>query len=570
MWVGALAVVLFLLTATLGKPPAVTGSGASAYLPADGYRVRFSNDTGSRSSEWSVGSLLTMVLSGPASAIQWNGIDKVANDAVVARLSTVLSKPAGQPAGRRDDFLLVSPSGLRTGLETVNNSAYRIFVPERLDLPNSVVAGRSWTSDGSVVESSGGADKRAVKYHAEFVATKPTAPDELVRRCLVVTMRQSIAGVAEPPVIRTWCPGLGIIAVTDSQGSWRATTDTASMAPGPATDFNWSDADRLQFSPRIANQVGPSNAFADPMLPPGILPDGTLVAVQRISADTVAVGTDTQLTTIRWRVRAGANGTTAASFSQLTLIANTNRQLVAYDGNGRWLWQSQLRDLAVVPPVRVGDLAVVATLDGSVTAFSLATGIPAWSQRLNAEIRVGLQTSGDQVVAIDQTGTLACFDSTGNQRWSTQLDPSDRFAISSGANPVVVVPQIGSIWTLGISLADGSQLWRAKVLISRKSLVGMDGQVAIRDRFTTIGLDAATGRTRWTWEGPATYDTIGGGHRLFLLAQNRLILLDDQGRQLRDWPVEVHMSENQNAFLSTSAGRFVVFGPIGIEVGVPQ
>jgi outer membrane protein assembly factor BamB len=103
-----------------------------------------------------------------------------------------------------------------------------------------------------------------------------------------------------------------------------------------------------------------------------------------------------------------------------------------------------------------------------------------------------------------------------------------------------------------------------------QSAVGLDGQVILRNGSTTTSLDAATGQTRWTWQGARTFASIGGGQRVLLLSADRLILLDDQGRQLRDWPVSLGELELYPSFLSAADGRVLAVGPTALSLGVAK
>jgi len=562
--------VLFILTACLGRPPAIADTGASAYLPGDGFRVRFSNDAGSMASEWARDQASGLINGGPTHFSYWLSQAGLSWDTTqAARLSTVYANPLGKVTAREDDFMVESPGGVSTGVEVRSWSASRFFYPARLDLNSQMAAGRSWVSEGKAWVLNADGSTQKTTYRADYAATAPSNTDERVRRCLVITMNLTIGQIADPPLTRTWCPGLGIVTLSDGQSAWQSGTDSIRTAVTPETGFDWSTAARLQFSPLTINDFTKQGALQiAPMTAPALLRDGTPVAVQKVGKDAVALNTEVDPVRTRWRVRAGGMSTATATFNDLTLIANSNRQLIAYDSTGRWVWQAPLNDLAEVPPVRLGSLAIVATVDGSVTAFDLGSGAVSWSHRLPAEIRLNLSVGGDRVVAADQTGTITCFDPHGVQQWSIQPGPVGNFAITSGAIPMVVVRERGENKASGYALADGNRVWQLRTDLGFATMIPLDGEIVVRDDNLTTGLDPLTGATQWTWQEARTYAAIGGQNRVLLLAVNRLILLDDQGHQVKDWQVSVPELGQKATFLSSGVGRVLVWAPKGILLGV--
>jgi len=568
LWVGALTVVLFILSATLGQPPALTESGPAAYLPADGFRVRFTNGTDTRASEWAVDESASLAQAGPlhfATSLTLGQLDWAATPA--ARLSTVVTNTAGQATGRADDFFTIGSGEVRATVEMDGAGSSRIFYPGLLELASTMAAGRTWVSDGTVWNLPATGKDVTTSYHAVYTASSPTTRDGLARRCLVINRQLTIGDTEDPPTAKTWCPGLGMVAFANARGSWQATTAAEEFTVAAPAEFDWSSAERLQFSRHTINEIGKGIIQVSPLNPPTARPDGTAVLVQGIWGDVLGLNLRAEPVQITWRARPGQNSTTSAAFDDRTLVANTSRQLVAYDSNGRWLWQSALHDVAIVAPVRLAGNAVVATLDGSVTAYDLASGAEVWSHRPGSEIRVGLEVSGDRVVAADQAGALTCYDINGVQRWSAAVEPASVLTISKGSDPVVVTREAGSNWLNAYSLTDGHRVWRVRDTSSAKELFAMDGRVVARGNTVTTSLNPATGATDWVWGGGRTFAGAGGGDRVLLLASDRVILLDETGRQLKEWPVSVGVLESA-AYLSADRGGILVYGPQGISLGV--
>ncbi|MCE1174970.1 MAG: PQQ-like beta-propeller repeat protein [Propionibacteriales bacterium] len=546
--------------------PASTSNFAAVYVPADGFRLRLVAPGNARSIEWARGTASDLIAAGPIASLNWLVKQKGDPSSALTRLTSTFSDGTGV-VHRSDDFLIDDADGLRTAVETQDNDSYRIYTPARLDLPNAVAAGRHWVSDGQAAISLRGSKEQVGAYHAEFSASAPQSHDEVVRRCLHITMTQNVNGVAEPAITRTWCPGLGITAVSDAQGAATASTDPLRVPPAAATSFAWKDAASLTLSQHAVESTGANGMILLPQIPAALLADDTLVSVQVPAGHMMGLGVGGQEVGIRWRARPGARTTAVAGFGDRVVAANTERQLVAYDVQGQWLWQAPLPDLVVTTPVRLGDAVVVAGLDGSVSAYALVDGQKLWSNRLTAEVRLPPKVVGDRVVVVDQTGAVACFDTSGVEQWSQQLDPSSRFTVTSGANPVVVVKSRTSIWVTAFALRDGSQAWRAEARLSGSQLLGLDGQAVLVDRTQLLSLDADTGTVRWARSGDTVYDAAGGVDHLMLLGLDRVTLLDGGGRPVQSWATPVGATENSAGSIVVGASQLAVIGPHGVFLG---
>jgi len=561
---------LLVSAATLGRPVEASTSGGAGWLPADGHRQRFTGPDGVRVTEWALDQAVAIIGSGPAPFVTWLGFTEVDwQRTLLARLSTVRLPSAAYLGGRSDDLFSLGSDGVRTEVESGFDGTSRVYAPGRLDLPDALAAGRTWTSEGGVVITDAAGNRDSSGYRAEYTAITATDKELLARACVVVTMREQI-GNAEPTTTeRTWCRHAGLIAYGDPQGSWRATDATnASSAVPPDAPFDWSTADRLRFTPRKVNVTGAGTTFVTPVSPPGILPDGTAVFSHGLTGEVMALQTGADPPTQVWRARPGVRNTAAATFGTTTVVASVNRRLVGYGPDGAWLWDSPLSDLIVVPPVRLGDLVVTTGLDGGVTAHDLGTGVQRWRQDVGSEVRVAPQVSGRRLLVIDQGGQLTCFDATGATVWTATVGEVERFGVTTGDNPVVVVPSSNGPRVTGLALADGSQLWRARHSVTTRDVVALDDVVVLRDDDETIGVDPVTGQRVWSRRGDRTYDGIGGGVRVLVLAIDRLVLLDARGDKVNEWPVEVGDVSVSDSWLAAAQGRVVVLGPAGAAIGV--
>jgi outer membrane protein assembly factor BamB len=567
LWAGLIVMGLLVFTSTLGRAATVTTTGGPGWLPADGYRQRFAGPDGVETTEWAVDQAISVVGSGPAPFVNWIGITKLDwAHTQLARLSTVRVTPAGQPSGRSDDLFSLGSDGVRAEVESGFDGTARIYVPGRLDLPDALAAGRSWSSEGAVLVVDAAGNRTPLGYRADYSAV-PADKSLLARACVVVTMREQIGRDQPSTTERTWCRHAGFASWATAEGRWQA-AGTAPAAVSPDVPFNWSTADRLTFTPRQVNVIGAGTTFVTPVSPPGILPDGTAVFANKLNGDVIALQTTVDPPPSVWRSRPGVRNTAAATFGTTTVAVSVDRHLVAYGPDGAWVWDTPLADLSIVTPVRVDDLVVIAALDGSVTAYDLATGAQRWQQNVGTEVRVVPRVAGGRVLVVDQAGGLSCFDAAGALVWAKYVGRVEEFGVTTGANPVVVLPNSDGPRVTGLSLADGRELWRPRQALSTKGVIALDDVVVLRAEDESIGIDPATGQKLWSWQGARTYAGIGGGERALLLTTDSVVLLDAHGALVAEWPVDIGDSSDTSTWLTAAQGRVLVYGVKGVAIGV--
>ncbi|MCA0296566.1 MAG: PQQ-like beta-propeller repeat protein [Actinobacteria bacterium] len=572
IWVGVVVVALFAASALLGRPPAFPDSGAAAWLPPDGTRVRYSGPGGTISTEWALDQAVSLLGSGPPQFLYWLGETQVEwETASVARVVNVSASPTGDVLGREDDLLTVAADGVRTEVEAPSAGATRIYVPGRLDVPAAMAAGSRWTSIGTVVQTTASGSER-LEYSADYDARTPDDPALIPRGCVVVTMRERIGTLPTATSEATWCRHAGILSFQTLDGAWHADTSVPTTPSEPvspsAVALDWSRADQLTFRSRTVNTVGVNAPQVAPVSAPALLPDGTVVVNSQVTQDVIAVDATGEPASIRWNARPGGRNTATTTFGTITIATGSGRHLVAYGPSGRWLWQQHLSDVAIVTPARLGDLVVVPTLDGRVTAYDLGTGAERWSWTSSAEIRVAPVATADRVVVIDQAGQLTCLDPDGNEVWTVEANPVQRFTVWTPADgdAVVVLPEAGGARVQARSLADGGRLWRVREFTVAKDVIALDHLVLLRDADTTVALDPLTGERRWSWSGSRTLAGIGGGTRALLLTETRLLLFDEQGSPVKEWALPVAVSVG-TPYLVASGQRVLVYTGTSLELG---
>ncbi|HEY3338293.1 MAG TPA: PQQ-binding-like beta-propeller repeat protein [Propionicimonas sp.] len=567
LWAGLVVVGLLICTSALGRPATIATTGGAGWLPADGYRQRFAGPDGVETTEWAVDQAVSLIGSGPAQFATWLSLTKVDwAHAHLARLSTVLATSDGTAGGRSDDLFSLGSDGVRAEVVSGFDGTSRIYVPGRLDLPDTLAAGSTWSSEGAVLLIDAAGSRATLGYRADYSAARADM-ELLARGCVVVTMREQIGRDQPSTTDRTWCRHAGFAGWSTPEGSWQATNPTPAPV-SPDAPFDWSAADRLVFTPRQVNVIGTGTTLVTAVSPPGLLADGTAVFANQVNGDLVALQTEVDPPPSVWRSRPGVRNTTAATFGTTTVVASANRRLVAYGPDGDWLWDSPLADLSIVTPVRLGDLVVAVTLDGSVTAYDLATGAARWRQNVGSEVRVAPQVAGQRVLVVDQGGQLSCFDATGAPVWTASVGRVEQFGVTTGANPVVVVPNSDGPRVAGLSLADGTLLWRPRHTLSTHGVIGLDDVAVLRAENETIGIDPATGQKVWSWQGARTWAGIGGGNRALLLAGDRVVLLDAHGADVAEWPVDIGDVSGSTTWLAAAKGRVLIYGPSGVAIGV--
>ena len=568
--VGAVVIVGALVAAStlLGWPLVSSTSGADEWLPRDGQRYLFTNSDHSQLNyvEWTHSDATALLYSDLIVLLRWMSLTDVDWTSVgYLRARAVQVGLDGEGTALSDMLWTLSADGMRAGVELNFPGEIDILVPGRLDLPPDLVDGSTWTSQGTAHRWDNSASSFVeLPYQASYQAMRPEDAAEARRGCLDVHMDYVVSD-KQRTESHIWCPEAGVRRYTNPDGPWQLTDSPLPGKPDPEEPFDWSTADTLEFSPRI-EQPAASNYLTAHLAPPGLLGGGAVFTGQ-LPPDVYGIDTSADPVTLVWEARPGGMPTAAATLGGLTVVATTNRQLIAYNSEGRWVWEADLRDLAIISPVRFGDYVVVATLDGQVTAFDLATGVTRWRTDLGAEIRFAPVVAGDRLLVANQAGGLACIDPTGEQLWVIDAGVPVSIAVSNGPEPVIVYGEDGSLVLNAYSLADGSQVWRNRVYEDARDLIGLDQVVVLRDNDRCLGIDWMTGEIRWRATGTRTFAGIGGGNRVLLLTEGSLLLLDDSGRQVRSWPHHLGDVGSGIWWLIASGDTVMALGHKGVEIG---
>ncbi len=568
-WLGVGAALIGLLTATsvMGAPAATPETGAGFWLPPDGTRFAFSSDHVLHTAEWSRPAPHSLMQFNSPTFMTWATITDVDwTEASYLRVTSQRLDGRAAAEATGEDLWVVDDAGAWTIAESLSDALDTIWEPGRLDLPADLAIGAAWYSEGEVAFRSPGGEWGGTGYRADYQASAPTDPAELSRGCVVVSMTLTV-NQQELPNERTWCPGAGVVASHDDEFTW---TPAASLPRLPLAEqpaFEWSRADELEFSDLVHSQPGAGNTFLSPIAAPHLLPNGSLVVANRLMADLIALDSTTDPPPVRWAARPGGTLTSAASFAGVTVVTTSRRALVGYGPDGQWLWETPLSDLTRVPPVLAGDdTVVVVTLDGAVTGYDLSTGNERWRAGMGTEIRQLPLVAGQRILVADAGGALSCFDLAGEELWTIDAGRAIALAVGGDPNPLVVVGRSDSMVVRAYSLSDGSQVWHQRILEDAKQLVSLGDRFVLRDDDRLVGIEAGTGARLWTTT-VRSETAAGGGGYVLLLSESSLILVDREGRQVREWPHQLGDVGRADNYLATSGEAVIAAGPTGFAVG---
>jgi len=540
-------------------------AGSVAMLPADGYRVLYaaSGQADLRYAEWSRTGVMDMVQTSLLGFGPWTSkTDIDLASAQFVRQRTLAAGPDGDTSALFDDLWTLEPDGLRAAIDVaVTDTALSVslLVPGRLDLPAQVTVGDKWTSAGTAFNWDTDTGSFVPSpYQASFTAATPADPAEAALGCVSVAMRQGTDSMT-----RTWCPGRGVLSLTDATGSWTLADRPPPCPVGEPTPFDWAAAGALEFTSHDLSK----SLTLYPVSPPGLVAHGTVMA-QKYTADVYGIDLSGEAPQLSWNARPGGTPTASATMGGITLVANTERQLVAYNEAGRWLWQTPTTDIVVAPPVRMGDQAIVAGLDGSVAAVDLATGAIRWTTSLGAAIRIRPVVADGVVLVSNQSGGLARINSDGEVAWVIDAGVARSLAVSPGPDPVVVFEANDRVVLYAYSLEDGHEIWRNRVYQNAIDMIGLDTAVVVRDDNTTLGVDWNSGAVLWRYSAERTAAGTGGGDSVLLVGQDDYLLLDARGNQLRAWPHHFTSLFISSFYLAVDGDQVVAYSGDILDVGV--
>ncbi len=537
---------LVVSAAVIGRPNSGQGFPVMRYLPPSGGRVVLgSANAPDEVQEWATLGGLAPLTGGPAAFLLAGPDLETLTATTWTRMNSVTADPSGRVANRAGYLFAVGTDGLELRVES-GPTSFTAFTPGLGLLRGG--ADESWTTTGTVQRGTTGLTVTStLPYYAEVTNRR------IENGCVVVSTRLTIAREPVTTSELTWCPGRGITA-SRRDGIDRAAVDrpprwvgsVTPSVPSPVTlDGEWSfERRRLLRSVRYTVR-------------PAVLSNGLVAYPGEVARDVIARAADgDESADPRWTAHPGGTITSMLGAGSVLVVTTTERRVVGYGADGQFLWQAALTDVSAVPITRFAGLAVVTALDGSVTAFDLATGRTAWTGATPNEIRLSPSVNGDAVTVLDQAGNLVSFAADGTVKDTLQLDQPESFAVLGA---VVVVASRQDRFVRGYRLNDGSLLWRRPVPGGRWSMTPAGDRLLIRQSDQVLALAPDDGRTLWAAPFRAT-DLLVVGDRVVCTDRTSIKLYNLTGIELASQVTqEPDLLASPGAMLAAIEGSPVMF-----------
>ena len=272
--------------------------------------------------------------------------------------------------------------------------------------------------------------------------------------------------------------------------------------PGPLPEFDAKANARVNWQLAVGGK-GPS----------GFAPAARPEALYAASSDGALVSVDPKTGAQRWRVDAGKGLSAGVGADAQAVVVGTNKgDVLAFDTNGKPLWQTKVSSEVSGPPKPTEGTVIVWSLDGKIFGLSAADGSRKWVyQRATPPLTVrryaggvvsrgGLFTGtpGGKLLGLDvATGALAWEGNVATPKGATELE---RIADITSL-PVIDERQVCAAAYLGRVACFEPQ--RGTLLWSRD--FGSLGGLALDNRYLYItddkgavhALDKATGASIW-------------------------------------------------------------------------
>ena len=369
--------------------------------------------------------------------------------------------------------------------ESAPDAGY-IYSPALVELPADIGPDQHWSSTGSAgaifdydaIFRSEAGDNGCLKTFGEL--------------SYVTKQRQHARTIV---LERTWCPGQGVIASSESFADVRRTTV---LAPAPLTSpktvdssITWAaterwverDYDSISINPTFGE--GSINGTAAPMLPVRT-ESGLLIRATDTLNDLVAFTPKTQTQWVLvWRSHVPGQILTLTAFGNVLLVTTSERWVVAYSDTGVRLWQQSLDEIAPAPPVRASDGdAVLVDLSGAVRRLGLSTGEVVWRHDVGSDVKVAPAVGDGIVVVMDRGGTTTALNAeTGEPAWTLAL--AGEAADFLGGTLVLIQDQTAH----GVVPGTGARLWLRPFFGSFNELATVGDRLVLATQTATVMLD---------------------------------------------------------------------------------
>lgn len=248
-----------------------------------------------------------------------------------------------------------------------------------------------------------------------------------------------------------------------------------------------------RWKPRTLTMQRRDAAGTNPIFPV-IRRDPVLIGDKRF----LAIGNDNSLnelvvgTTVEagWSAHPGGRIAQVVAAGDLIIVATDQRRLVAYDPDGRRVWQVTLSDIAGEVVV-VDDALIITTFTGQVSVHQVRTGTQLWSTELDSvRVSPGLAASRDVVAVVDADYAVHVFGfATGEETGDTSGGTVNGLAVRGA-----VILVLRSDLLLGFDTNSTETVLDADLGTGRDSQLSMINSTAVvRGPQAVVTVDTKTG-----------------------------------------------------------------------------
>jgi outer membrane protein assembly factor BamB len=284
----------------------------------------------------------------------------------------------------------------------------------------------------------------------------------------------------------------------------------------PVPSFGWfSSSKKPGPLPEITATVAPQPAWQASLAKssPGFAPAVTASAVYAAAGDGTIARVDPSTGQVAWRISAGKKLSAGVGADETLLAVGTDKgEVLAFDPDGKPLWQARVTSEVVSPPKVAEGIVVVWSGDGRLYGLNAADGKTKWAyQRANPPLTVRnyaggtinrggvfVGTPGGKLLAIDlATGNVGWEGNVATPRGATELE---RIADVTSL-PVVEERQVCAVAYQGrvacFEILRGTLNW-SRDISSLGGMVADSRYLYVTDDAGALhALDKTTGASAW-------------------------------------------------------------------------
>lgn len=282
----------------------------------------------------------------------------------------------------------------------------------------------------------------------------------------------------------------------------------------------------------LALADGTGSAGVDPLndVSPAIMPGGRF-AVAGVDHSVFAFRTRGKVARVAWVAHPGGRISRLLDVGELLIVITDQRKVIAYDSDGRRVWQQQTADLVADATV-AGDRLILAVYGASIMALDLRSGTRLWQTAAESVTTTMLAGDNRFVVYGDSNWTSHTLsvrdgsevaDATGDSLSGVGLVDGDRLALR---NRYLYRQNLtGTAYVLAVDAGEGLQLHVAGQL---GAITGSTG-VALID----LGTGKQVGKT------PPAIGAVDGPGGILVADSKQTTVYTAAGPSRASWPISL-------------------------------